>query len=101
MTGALAPFSYLSLAVSLSLTSVFVYGAPCSPVREKEREREKEQKVRACSKHSSFSQSACVIIILNVIVNVCRVVRMMPQLEASLRVVILTAPEVLFIILEL
>jgi hypothetical protein len=49
MTGALAPFSYLSLSVSvslsLSLTSVFVYGAPCSPVREKERERERAESV--------------------------------------------------------
>jgi hypothetical protein len=68
---------------------------------EKKREREKEQKVWACSKRSSFSQSACVIIILNVIVNVCRVVRMMPQLEPSLTIVILTPPEVLFILLEL
>ncbi len=32
--------------------------------REKEREGEKEQKVWVYSKHSSFSQSACGIIIL-------------------------------------
>ncbi len=33
---------------------------------EREREREKKQKVQACSKRSSFSQSACVIIIIHV-----------------------------------
>jgi hypothetical protein len=45
------------------VTGEFVYGALCSPVREREREREgerekereKEQKVQECSKHSSFS----------------------------------------------
>ncbi len=76
---------YLPLSLSLSPTGedglrtieieCYLYGA--NPVHESDRERgrEREQKVRACSKHfcrralsipHSVSQSACVIIILNI-----------------------------------
>jgi hypothetical protein len=49
----------LSLSPSLSLTGEFVYGAPCSPVRERGRKRERKHRKCGHAPCLSFPHSFC------------------------------------------